>query len=99
MPFSLPNSLSSFQHFINDIFQGYFDILAIAHINNILVNSNLLPEHKKHIKLILNWRRDAGLQLDIVKSKFYIQEVTFFKLLIGKKDIQIDLKKVEIVQN
>ena len=99
MPFGLANSPSSFYHFINDILQGYLDIFATAYINNILVYSNSLSEHKKHVKLILDWIRHAELQLNIAKSKFHVQEVTFLRLFVGKNGIQMDPKKIEAVQD
>lgn len=97
MPFGLANAPSSFQHFINDTLQGYLDIFTTAYIDDILVYSNSLSEHKKHVKLILDRIRDAGLQLDIAMSKFHIQEVTFLGLLVGKDDIRMDPKKIETV--
>ena len=84
MPFDLANAHSSYQHFINDTLQDYLDIFATAYIDDVLIYSNLLPEHKKHVKLVLNRMRDAGLQLDTVKSKFHVQEVIFLRLLVGK---------------
>lgn len=99
MPFGLANAPSSFQHFINDTLQGYLDIFATAYINDILVYSNLLSEHKKHVKLVLERIKDAGLQLDITKSEFHVEEVTFLGLLIGKNGIRINPKKIEAVQD
>ncbi len=54
MPFGLANASSSFQHFINETLQGYLDILATSYIDDILVYSNSLSEHKKHVKLVLD---------------------------------------------
>ena len=95
----ITNAPSSFQHFINDTLQGYLDIFATAYIDDILVYSNSLSEHKKHVKLILDRIRDAGLQLDIAKSEFHVQEVTFLGLLVGKDGIRMDPKKIEAVQD
>ncbi len=41
----------------------------------------------------------AGLRLDITKSKFHVQKVTFLGLLVSKGSIQIDSKKIEAVQD
>lgn len=72
MPICLANTFRFFQYFINDTLQGYLDIFPIAYIDDVLVFSNLLSEHKKQIKLVLNKLRDARLQLDIAKSKFQV---------------------------
>lgn len=98
MPFGLANGPSSFQHFINDTLQGYLDIFVTAYIDDILVYSNSLPEHKIHVKLVLDRLSLAGLQLDISKSEFHVQEVTFLGLLVGKDGIQMDPKKIEALK-
>ncbi len=98
MPFGLANAPSSFQHYINDTLQGYLDIFATAYIDDILVYSNSLPEHRKHVGLVLDRMREAGLQLDISKSEFHVQEVIFLGLLVGKDGIRMDPKKIEAIQ-
>lgn len=57
----------------------------------------MLPEYKKHVKFIFNWMRHIDLQLNIIKSKFHIQEVTFLGLFVGKDSIQMDFKRIEAV--
>ncbi len=99
MPFSLANALSSFQHFINDTLQGYLDIFATAYIDDILVYSNSLSEHKKHVELVIDRMKDACLRLDIGKSEFHVQKITFLGLLIGKNAIQMDPKKIKAVHD
>ena len=61
MPFSLENSPSSFLHFVNDTLQGYLDIFATDYIENVLVYSTSLSEHKKLVKLVLDMMKVAGL--------------------------------------
>ena len=61
MLFSLINALSLFQYFVNNILRPYLDIFCAAYINNILIYSNNLTEHQKHIKFVLEVLRGAGL--------------------------------------
>ena len=61
MSFSLANALSSFQHYVNDVLQLYLDIFYTAYIDDILIYSNSLFEHWKHVKLILKALQEAGL--------------------------------------
>lgn len=98
MPFGLANTPNSFQYYINNTLQKYLDIFATAYIDNILIYSNSLPEHRKYIGLVLNRMREAGLQLDISKSEFHVQKVIFLDLFIGKDEICIDSKKIEAIQ-
>src|SRR5436853_1971119 len=63
MPFGLANAPSSFQHFVNDTLRPYLDVFCTAYIDDILVYSNNLAEHRKHVDLVLVSLKAAGLQL------------------------------------
>ena len=73
MPFGLANAPSSFQNFINDIIENnILDVFVTAYIDDILVFSKMLKEHRQHVKTVLSRLQAAGLQLDIDKCKFEI---------------------------
>ena len=83
MPFGLSNAPSSFQNFLNDVLgNDILDIFVTAYVNNILVFSKTLQEHKKHVKTVLGRIQAAGLQLDIDKCKFEVQETKYLGLII-----------------
>ena len=82
MLFGLINALNSFQHFINNTLRPYLDIFCTAYINNILIYSNNLTKHRKHVKFILEVLHRASLQLDIDKYKFHKTEVLYLGLII-----------------
>ena len=39
----------------------------------------------------------AGLQVDIKKSKFYVQETAFLEVIVSINSIRIDLKKIQAI--
>ena len=82
MLFGFVNALNSFQHFVNDTLRPYLDIFCTAYINNILIYSDNLTKHRKHIELVLEVLYKASLQLDINKCEFYKTEVLYFRLII-----------------
>src|SRR5260221_5889979 len=49
MPFGLSNAPAVFQWSINDILGNLLDICAVGYIDDILIYSNSLDEHKDHI--------------------------------------------------
>ena len=55
MPFGLSNAPAVFQQFINDILGNLLDICVIGHIDNILIYSDSLDEHKDHIQDVLSF--------------------------------------------
>jgi hypothetical protein len=61
MPFGLSNALATFQAWINEVLRSFLDIFCTAYINNILVFSNNLKDHCKHVSLVLKALQDTGL--------------------------------------
>jgi hypothetical protein len=99
MPFGLANAPSSFQHYINDVLRPYLDIFCTAYIDDILIYSDNLTDHRKHVELVLRALRDAGLQLDIDKCEFHKTEVLYLGLIVSTEGIRMDPKKVEAIVN
>ena len=53
MPFGLSNAPAAFQRFINDVLGDLLDICMIGYLDNILIYSNFLDEHKDHVQDML----------------------------------------------
>jgi hypothetical protein len=97
MPFGLTNGPASFQHYINDALRDYLDIFCTAYLDDILIYSNSLGEHKQHVRQILQRLREFGLQADIGKCEFHVQEVKYLGLIVGTNGIRMDPSKVSAV--
>ena len=53
MLFELFNAPVLFQNYINDILQDYLDVFCTTYINDILIYSDILKEHRQHVWQIL----------------------------------------------
>jgi hypothetical protein len=53
MPFGLTNAPASFQHWMNKVLSDYLDIFCIAYLDDILIYSDNLKQHRNHVQLIL----------------------------------------------
>ncbi|KAM3518662.1 hypothetical protein MY4038_010033 [Beauveria bassiana] len=84
-------------HYVNDALREYLDIFCTAYLDDILIYSNSLEEHKRHIKQVLQRLREFGLQADIAKCEFHVQEVQYLGLIVGTNGIQMDPRKVSAV--
>ena len=83
MPFGLANASSMFQNYINDVLgPDILDVFGTAYMDDILVYSQTLKEHWKHIKLVLSQLQDASLQVDISKYDFEVHQVKYLSLII-----------------
>src|SRR5438045_9173721 len=63
----------TFQHFVNDTFREYLDDFMVAYLDDLLIYSNTLKEHKRHVRLVLQRLQDAGRHLKLSKYAFQRQ--------------------------
>ena len=99
MRFGFYHGPESFQHYINDTLEKYLDIFCISYFNQILIYSNKKLEHEVYIKNVLSRFWDAVLQVDIIKSMFYITEIAYFRPMVTIKRVQMDPTKVDTIFN
>jgi hypothetical protein len=98
MPFGLTNIPASFQHFINNVLRPYLDVFVTAYLDDILIYSNNLEEHKKHVLKVLEALSEAGLHVKPEKCKFYQWEVKYLSFIILTSGTKIDPAKVATIQ-
>ena len=83
---------------MNNILLDYLDVFYVAYLDDILIYSETQAEHEIHVKQILTRLRNAGLQADIKKCEFNVQQTKFLGFIIGVDGISTDPSKVNVVQ-
>ena len=53
MPFGLSNAPAAFQHFMNEVFSYLLNVCVIVYLDDILIYSDNLAEHEKHVCEVL----------------------------------------------
>jgi hypothetical protein len=99
MPFGLANAPSTFQHYVNDVLRPFLDISCTAYLDDILVYSKTLKEHKEHVRSVLQALQEAGLQLDVDKCEFHKTEVLYLGIIVSTEGIRMDPAKVAAVRD
>ncbi len=87
MLFELINKLTFFQHYINDVLFDCLHKFCQTYLNDILIYSKILKEHRIHVKEVLDKLREVNLQININKCKFKIQKILFLELLMFINDL------------
>lgn len=64
MPFGLTKAPAVFQSLINDILRDFLDIFVFVYLDDILIFSNSLPEHRNHVRFVLQ---------RLLENKLYVQ--------------------------
>ena len=98
MPFGLCNAPGTFQAFINHILREYLDVFCTAYLDDILVYSTGIAEHKHHVKQVLQRLREAGLFLDIYKCEFNVTTVKYLGIIITTEGLEMDPSKVKAIK-
>ena len=63
MPFGLNNTLTTFQRLMNKVLRQYIRKFVQVYLDDVIIYSNNLTEHKRHIKAVLEKIREANLKL------------------------------------
>ena len=82
---------------MNDILFPFLGKFCSTYLDDILVYSDNLKDHEKHVSQVLEAIDAAGLQIDIRKSEFYMQETTFLGVIVGVNGIRMDPKKIQAI--
>ena len=63
MSFRLNNALATFQRLMNKVLRQYIGKFVQVYLNDVIIYSNNLDEHKRHIKAVFEKIREANLKL------------------------------------
>uniref|UniRef100_A0A8C5PUW8 ribonuclease H n=1 Tax=Leptobrachium leishanense TaxID=445787 RepID=A0A8C5PUW8_9ANUR len=99
MPYGLCNAPATFQCFINDIFKDLLDKYVVVYLDDILVYSSSLKEHRLHVQTVLSRLRQHHLYAKLEKCVFESTCIEFLGHILTPGHIGMDKKKVEAVAN
>ncbi len=97
MLFDLINESAFYQYYMNDMLFEYLHQFCQIYLNNIIIYSKTLKEHKWHVWLILQRLQEIDLQININKCKFHMQEIIFLELLIFIKKLKMNSWKIQMI--
>ena len=76
IPFGLKNAPSEFQNMMNEIFNDY-TWFSIVYIDDVIIFSNSIEEHFKHLQIFQQIVRDNGLVISATKIKLFQTNIRF----------------------
>ena len=70
----------------------------MAYLDNILIYSSNLKEHKDHVRLVLAKLRVFGIPADIDKCEFHVTKTKYLELITSTKGIKMDPAKIKAIR-
>ena len=97
VPFGLKNAGSVFMKLMDEVLRGYNDFCA-CYLDDIVLFSRTLEEHKTHITKVLDRLRQHKLKIKLKKCSFVKKETKYLGFVISTEGIKPDPNKVKAIK-
>ena len=84
---------------MNDIFSNLLDVCVMIYLNDILIYSNNMSEHHRHVKEVLKCLHNAGLYAKAEKCEFHSESVEYLGYILSPSGLTMSDNKIKIIQN
>jgi len=99
LPMGLCNSPGVFMALMNDTFREYLDKFVLVFLDDIIVYSDTLEDHERHLRLALQRLRQQRLYAKLSKSELCQTEVEFLGHHVGRAGLRVMEDKIEAVRD
>ena len=93
------NAGATYQTLMNHVFAPYIGVFMFVYLDDIIIFSDSIEEHLKHIRIIFDVLRREKLYLGPNKMQFFAEELKILGHVIDSKGIRMDPHKVDKVVN
>ena len=97
--FGLTNAPAAFQRFMNDIFSDLLNVCVMIYLDDILIYSNNMSEHHRHVKEVLKCLCKAGLYAKAEKCIFHSELVEYLGYILSPSGFTMSDDKIKIIQD
>jgi len=99
IPEGLTNAPSTFQRFMNEVFLDLIDVSVVVYLDNILIYSNNLTKHRKHVKEVLRRLWKHSLFAHANKCEFHAERIEYLGYILSPEGLSMDQAKVKTIQD
>jgi len=97
MPFGLCNASAAFQRWINEILKEHIDMCCIVYLDDVLIYSNTLQQHRKDVSNILEAIQKSGMKVKTSKCEFHQNETEYLGFIIRQEGVKTDPVKTQAI--
>jgi transposase InsO family protein len=99
MPFGLCNAPATFQRLMNQVLRPYIDKFVCVYLDDLLIYSKTVEEHKEHIRLVMEALQNAKLQINTRKCDWGMKKISYLGFIVTPNGLQPDPQKVAAVKD
>ncbi|KAH9265141.1 hypothetical protein BASA83_011373 [Batrachochytrium salamandrivorans] len=99
MPFGLANAPAQFQRMMNSLFRHMISKFVLVYLDDIVVYSDNLEDHKEHVRQVLQILKENNLFCKAEKCHFYQTEIKYLGYIISPNGTSMDPSKISAVQD
>ena len=99
LPMGLCNSPAIFMQLMNDTFREYLNVSVLVFLDDIIVYSDTLEDHERHLRQALQRLRAQRLYAKLSKSALCVHEVEFLGHYVGGDGLRVMEDKIEAVRD
>ncbi|KAL0148604.1 hypothetical protein M9458_056151 [Cirrhinus mrigala] len=97
IPYGLSISPSVFQTFMNEVFREFLHQFVVVYIDDILIYSRNMAEHRQHVQQVLLKLCQHQFYLRLEKCEFHQPSVQFLGYNISAEGVHMDQGKVNAI--
>jgi len=83
---------------MNDVFSDLLDMCVVVYLDDILIYSDDITQHWKHVKEVLKRLQKAGLYAKAEKCEFHLESVEYLGYVLSLSGLTMSDAKVKTIQ-
>jgi len=83
---------------MNNVFSDLLDVCIVVYLDDILIYSDDITQHRSHIKEVLKRLRKAGLYAKVEKCEFYSDSIEYLGYVLSPSGLTMSDAKVKTIQ-
>ena len=94
MPMGLCNYVATFSRVMAQCWDGLIGVIAVVYLDDVLVFSENIEDHFKHVKIVIERLRQHNLKIKLSKCKFARRKIQFLSHIIEDGKISAIIEAV-----
>lgn len=99
MPFRVTNAPAVFQDLVNDVLRYFLNRFGFDYLDDILIFSKSLHQHKIHVQHVLQRLMENRLYIKAEKREFHVPSITIQGYILDDRHVRADPAKLQIIKD